>query len=104
MVYKVDDTKSFTIMPHLEGKAQITNIDAPDTYKVDQDLRIVVAVKNTGDTDTLFIRITCPTTGDTFPTKTKTVSAGSTWTQEWWFSISKDVGPVELKVEAGHIE
>ena len=104
MAYKVDDTKTFTITPHLEGKAQIINIDAPDTYKVDEDLKIAVTVKNTGDTDTLFIRITCPTTGDTFPTKTKTVSAGSTWTQEWWFSIPKDVGPVELKVEAGHEE
>lgn len=101
----VDDSQSITIPVSVpeEGKADITNVDAPSEFTPNVVFGIDISVKNIGETDTIFARVINSDTGELLKESSATVGSGST--KLFTFNIILvQTTAFHGRIEAGHVE
>lgn len=101
----VDDTQSITIpvAAEDEGKADITNVDAPSEFTPNVIFGIDVSVKNIGEDDTIFARLKNIDTGNLLAELSETVGSGATKLFTFNLMLSQNTTFHGL-IEAGHEE
>ena len=100
----VDDTKEFTVsvsLPPPEGKATITEFDAPSEFKPGVSFTVTVRIRNDGGDDTLYIRLKNKDTGAILKDVSHAIPSGDQWRYAMILNITQTTD-FHGRIEVGH--
>ena len=106
---KAEETISGTVrsivvvVEKLEGKATITEFDAPSEFKPGVSFTVTVRIRNDGGDDTLYIRLKNKDTGAVLKDVSHAIPSGDQWRYAMTLNITQTTD-FHGRIEVGHIE